>query len=103
MSRYIDADKLKEYVGTHNPTFHVFIDAQPTADVVEVVRCKDCKYRCSAVTTDRVTKERLTLYWCDNDTGDPYELGRDAENDDWFCADGERRIENEETSNTIRI
>lgn len=54
MSRYIDANKLIERL-RHNPDFLTapkhskdgIIDEivyQPTADVVEVVRCKDCKY-----------------------------------------------------------
>ena len=45
------------------------LDAAPTVDAVEVVRCKDCKY----------FKTRL----CENE--DNY--------DDWFCADGERKYE----------
>lgn len=61
MARYIDADKLEkdfpQSVSKHNviingneyPVFlvdHVLhkIRNYPTADVVEVVRCKDCKY-----------------------------------------------------------
>ena len=59
MSRYIDADKLNNYIDTRT-SFEgdtgeiiekiklytkAIIDAQPTADVVEVVRCKDCTYR----------------------------------------------------------
>lgn len=50
-SRYIDADKLKELFPddgegswTYNVTAKSYIDSQPTADVVEVVRCKDCKW-----------------------------------------------------------
>lgn len=61
MSRYIDADKLKERIpkDIHEDVFEncsncellddeqvkELIDLQPTADVVEVVRCKDCKHR----------------------------------------------------------
>ena len=53
MARYIDADALERKVNdlsTHPlnewDTMGVLaiIDEQPTADVVEVVRCKDCKY-----------------------------------------------------------
>jgi len=57
MSRYIDADKLKEKMmyaelsfKDNRPTksFNFYkaedVDAQTAADVVEVVRCKDCKY-----------------------------------------------------------
>lgn len=52
MARYIDADKVMEEInriGGHNlcewETIGVkaLIDRQPTADVVEVVRCKGCK------------------------------------------------------------
>lgn len=50
--RYIDADALRadwlengdnEYVYDTN-AFLESIDNAPTADVVDVVRCKDCKY-----------------------------------------------------------
>lgn len=50
MSRYIDSDLLKaEFSGYFakayaTPLIKRIIDQQPTADVVEVVRCKDCKY-----------------------------------------------------------
>jgi hypothetical protein len=59
MSRYIDADKLIEHLDAKSKTdyemglynhgaltesFIRFVERQPTADVVEVVRCKDCKY-----------------------------------------------------------
>ena len=55
--RYIDADKLVARINA-SPVFSNIgtdgffirdcvldlIDTQPTADVVEVVRCRDCKY-----------------------------------------------------------
>lgn len=55
MSRYIDADKLIERL-MHSPLFLVapknskdgiidLIVSRPTADVVEVVRCKDCRHQ----------------------------------------------------------
>ena len=59
MSRYIDADKLKarlDIVSVDAITLYEMginaglhraeaeIEMLPTADVVEVVRCKDCKY-----------------------------------------------------------
>ena len=57
MSRYIDKEKFKERIQA-SPVFPNMgqdgyfvrefitdlIDRQPTADVVEVVRCKDCKH-----------------------------------------------------------
>lgn len=51
--RYIDADKLqkdgwklrREKQGLLTSTYETMeLDCAPTADVVEVVRCKDCKY-----------------------------------------------------------
>ena len=54
MSRYIDADKLKadikevaDITDGKLTEFEVLgiLSGQPTADVVEVVRCKDCKWR----------------------------------------------------------
>ena len=50
MSRYINANLLKaEFTGNFRKDYTVpliksIIDQQPTDDVVEVVRCKDCKY-----------------------------------------------------------
>ena len=65
MSRYIDADKLKNHYAWWNDEnkeiFDSIIDAQPTADVKEVVRGEwverdeyydDIVYRCSACRTD---------------------------------------------------
>lgn len=49
MSRYIDKDKLLDDLNWHAPGEYKakvtgVITKQPEADVVEVVRCKDCKY-----------------------------------------------------------
>ena len=67
-----------------------WINEVPSADVVEVVRCKDCKHR--ILNENYGIKGHLiyTKAICDLDTGDYYELGREAWKDDWFCADGER-------------
>lgn len=54
MARYIDAEKLKadHFVAstTANTTNYLYvslsqIENSPTADVVEVVRCKECKHK----------------------------------------------------------
>ena len=62
MARYIDAYKLEQEFKTNVSKYNVTIDGSeypvflvdhtlhkvrnfPTADVVEVVRCKDCKYK----------------------------------------------------------
>lgn len=42
----------------------------------KVVRCKDCKYRDKTLV-------------CELDSADPFEISRNADDDDWFCADGE--------------
>ena len=58
MSRYIDREdllkNLKRFAPEHlTPLIVTIIEKQPTADVVEVVRCKDCtewdkdEYECS--------------------------------------------------------
>lgn len=57
MSRYIDADKFRQRLKVRQLTHKddmterhecgciiEMLDNAPTADVVEVVRCKDCKY-----------------------------------------------------------
>lgn len=80
MSRYINADSLipetvevLEYGGDdgrrlYSRRIKVYskkqIDEAPTADVVEVVRCKDC------------TRQMICFH-----------------SDDYFCADGERRTD----------
>ena len=58
MSKYIDREdllnNLKRFAPEHlTPLIVMLIEKQPTADVVEVVRCKDCtewdkdEYECS--------------------------------------------------------
>lgn len=47
MRRYIDADNYKKdliHLGFLPNLVVSVLDKQPTADVVEVVRCKDCKF-----------------------------------------------------------
>ena len=96
MSRYIDADKLTVYFEAlakqaemeglynmahiHNRCLEIIKDA-PTADVVEVVRCKDCKH------WKRMNGDKRLQ--CFHGHG----LIRTTEND--YCSRGERREENE--------
>ena len=89
MSRYIDADKLKrrwmivipELYDTNAMEVLASIDAQPTVDAVEVVRCKDC-----AFCTHRETYSgKLNFYYClENDR--VVELHG-------FCSYGERKVQ----------
>lgn len=45
MRRYIDADNLQRvYKEIHGGKRSLLIDTEPTVDVVEIVRCKDCKH-----------------------------------------------------------
>ena len=97
MSRYIDADKLlKRYKATCEivcqystkqrktmcsacgvgSCIEILEDFQ-TADVVEVVRCKDCKFH---------EDEQIGVVYCRVVVG-----GWVVDN--WFCKDGERRYE----------
>ena len=51
MSRYVDADALKEWIDEYVSVFKKsdtreikgYIEHQPTIDAVSVVRCKNCK------------------------------------------------------------
>ena len=81
MSRYIDADVLIDDL-IHNRSFYPAMVASaikntPTADVVSVVRCKDCKY------------------WQDNNGGYPHEECRwgkeETPDSDDYCSYGERK------------
>lgn len=56
----------------------------------EIVRCEDCLHRIENDHYGQKGYLNIKAY-CELDTGDPFELGRNAENDDWFCADAERR------------
>ena len=82
MSRYIDADKIPFVVGQTQPSEldyvrRYVIDNMPTADVVEVVRCKDCRFH---------ENEEIGMVYC------PAVVGGWVE-DNWFCKGGERKNE----------
>lgn len=81
MARYIDADTIDlERVSDTICQWQAqeAIDDTPTADVVPVVRCKDCKHwRRDVIFQDG---------WC---------RGRHQPNPNWFCADGERRTDDD--------
>ena len=65
----------------------VELDEAPTINAVEVVRCKDCKYRLYLEATDIYPAE----YQCCMDR--VFFPSRKANDPDWFCADGERRTD----------
>ena len=81
--RLIDADALDIVYEDGDMTCVRNLDAMPTVDAVPV-RCKDCKY-CYAegfVNVRNVCEKH-------------YDFGN--VDDDWFCADGERRSDEQQT------
>lgn len=87
--RLIDADALMKafYKSIDDAVLHGgkivpfqdIIQNAPTIDAVPVVRCKDCKH--CEYASNRIPTEQAWV--C-------YKLGIDVEQD-WFCADGERK------------
>ena len=81
MSRYIDVDELLALIPTIEDEYKYcrkIINNIPTADVVEVVRCKDCKYR------------KIEFGW----NGKRYKMCANTDyptDDDAYCSYGERR------------
>ena len=77
MAEYIERealiDNLNHFAPEHyNALINMLIEKQPAADVVEVVRCKDCKWR--------------------NTGGCIYNCVNAVPREDYdFCSDGERR------------
>jgi predicted nucleic-acid-binding Zn-ribbon protein len=96
MSRYIDADALKEYIDCghlRSPAEVCFserdvvdlIDAQPTVDAVPVIRCKDCRYyEVYERKYDGSADKRFKPSICTR----AYEYAV-AKDPNWFCADAE--------------
>ena len=79
MSRYIDADELMEiFQDLHWYASRNIVEDIPTADVVEVVRCKDCKHSKMA---DYIPAK--CPYFC--------KLMANCHSGDFFCSMGERR------------
>lgn len=97
MSRYIDADKLKQDLGAwainlHKPTnlvredTFVIIDEQPAADVIEVVRCGECEYwKCNPNTDEYGVCKKVSY--------DDFEVVMDADD---FCSYGEKKEQEHE-------
>lgn len=88
--RLIDADKLQEeFKELHGGKRSLLIDIAPTADVVEIVRCKDCKHYVLHTLFGR------TQGWCER-LCDEFDksLAHGTEEDD-YCSHGEREIKNE--------
>ncbi len=88
MRRYIDADRIDwQLIIPTNPTTaeenmiyraRKLVESQPKADVVEVVRCKDCKFR------------KIEFVW----NGKRYKMCANTDyptDDDAYCSYGERK------------
>jgi hypothetical protein len=86
MAEYINREKAKVYlIGDYAYAAAKVIDEVPSADVVEVVRCKDCKYfKPNAIigVIECGTCIRVSSF-------EPLELTNRIESD--FCSYGERR------------
>ena len=95
MRRYIDAYALENRVedfekltGMKLDIVHDFVSSQPTVDVVEVVRCKDCKWwgYLDDKGPVRVCHAAKHGYKSKN-----WDIGiYRTYNEDFYCADGER-------------
>ena len=95
MARYIDADMFDDTVLTLNERGwnitrgeYKLMDGvlfeMPTADVVEVVRCKNCDWLITTeLKADGTTDKRYKPTWCT--------LHNEYMNDNDFCSYGERR------------
>lgn len=94
MSRYIDADKLSEMIQAKADTLiegkeaflyvAKWLELLPPADVVEVVRCKDCEYCC--MSTD--PKTNISVQVCGYVGYNPVQSSQVTDND--YCSHGER-------------
>lgn len=98
MPRCIDAEKLEQHFEyciaeayNTNGVTEDFVTAlratrnQPTVDVVEVVRCKDCKYAHYWYGNDDIGNTKYLCHYIEYDTFYP-----DVFADD-YCSRGERR------------
>ncbi len=100
MARYVDIDDIiktfeklhgeeSALLNCYNADWIVsFLQAQPTADVTEVVRCKDCKY----YPTSGLPNQSCPMWNNEDDFLGSYWKG----NDNGFCNYGERRKEDAE-------
>ena len=104
MKEYITKDRAKQFVcGYCNEVcseepcepsacdWMVFIDKEPAADVVEVVRCKDCKY--SGMYCFGTSKEE-TLACLETEEDGFIRFATSVKADD-YCSRGERKMDKE--------
>ena len=90
MARYIDTQKVTVPRGFFNKNLGVpdllkWLEAQPAADVVEVVRCKDCQ-NCEVIYPVKIIGyEPEEVYYCKAHNG--------SRNPKDFCSYGRRKDE----------
>ena len=88
--KYIKASDCEKYFYKHLDDVHIVgvmnaIDEMPNADVVPVVRCRDCKYYDKKYHQCKLHSEEPDQY----STGFIFNMQEDD-----FCSYGERRIDN---------
>lgn len=94
IDRQAAIDALKPCAGVGNRALDK-LRALPTVDAVEVVRCKDCKHRPRVVDVYHASYGDVPVLESDKCplvNADDYFYSR-MPDDDWFCANGERRTE----------
>lgn len=70
--------------------FEKVLEKQPAVDAIEIIKCKDCKHRILNKHYGEKGHLQIKAY-CELDTGNPFDVSRDSGNDNWFCADAERK------------
>ena len=114
MARYIDAEKLIEHLKdnieecetpnvVNEPVAYgtvlglecalSYAETLPTADVVEVVFCKDCKHRETPCCPMRYIEN---IDWDDDGYTERDSILHDSTADNAFCSYGERRANNDD-------
>ena len=86
MARYIEVEKAKKAVFWDEDAIKAIDDIQ-SADVVEVVRCKDCRHL--EILNGQEYYARCKWH------GRLFDSFGKADTRNWFCADGERREDGE--------
>lgn len=86
LQNYVDSDQ-------HEAPYLTMDDCRTIVSALEqpeIIHCKDCKHR--IVNENYGKKGYLKLKaLCEIDTGDIFQSGRNAMDDEWYCADAERR------------
>lgn len=99
MEKYINANRLLQRLTTVNSTVeqgikyynfvYNLVNEEPAADVVEVIRCKDCKLSSESKTASRYDLYcyGYDVYYCEKE--------QKIVSGSHYCSYGEKRIENE--------